>query len=645
MVALEWRPAPTWLMHRTASVTVDLTSRVLAWDVAYGTSFDPGSGRWSPQTATGSLVLDNRDGRVAVGGLLVAADLRVPQLVTLSLGPGGQTLWQGVVAPAAGRRLRGDDVVRWPLHGYYWALLRAQMAWRQTDNSAAGGAPREVCRRLLRDSLGSSQATLDVTSAGSVYATGLRLRDATISGAGGSAWSLLAHTIAAIPFEDHRGRLGTAAMQQIAADADTGFPADLRALDDSEILTESVPVVWDMDLVSRNYAAQSGEVLVTTPTGGVTRGVAGRYDFPDDTIGVEWTSAQPTAAAGWTVVDWQVYPAPDAQRADVVRAVLRRDSSSAQPSGVKFTGRRLTRSGPDTIAELRTVGTAQLGQTRVQTTAPWLDPAAVGASAHAAMLRFASQPKVRARLVYPLWAPSAGSQLPAHRDGRRGMLAPAQISRYPVSGSADTLDLITGLVHLSGSAGSVPVVTVEGWAASGGVVQPWTIPTPPDPVFVSSDVAGSAPAAGLSGWVLLYEVDFTGAFGYASPLFPSDLMDSAEEEGQAALTCGIGYPGSLWLDFPGGFFIRGARWSLHRSDGKVFPRGDIDEWWPGLVAGLTMTLPGLDPVTVPALADVTTQTLRGQIDGWGSQIGYWASGGVEPPGSGPNEIDDILTTD
>jgi len=523
-----WRPQPTWRLWRSPTAALDLTSRVLSWDVAYGCWWDAGSGLWTLQTATGSLVLDNRDGRIAVGGLLTVDDLRVPQLVTLSAGASGPTWWQGLASPAGSPSLRGDDTVTWPLHGYYWALVRGWLGWRQTDNGPVGSTPAEVCRRVLRDALGQRAAApaLNVVSKSSAYPPEIRLRDTTLASTGGDAWTRLAHVLAAIPVEDADGRLGVSAMSQMATGRDTSYPDALRPMDDSQIVSQSISAVYDVEVQAKSYTAQTAEVLVTTPTGGSTRSVSARYDFPDDTIGVTWTAAAPTAAAGWTLIDWSAYPAPDQTRADIVRAVIRRDVSSAQPSGVRFSGTRLARAGADTIAEVPAGVTARLGQARTLTLPPWTDPTEGDLTDQHALNAYRNQPKNHARLIYPLWAASASEQLPARRTARTGMLVPGSMSRYPIR-AGYALDLITGLVHLSGTSETVPMAAVDGWSYDGSgaagdwsdvltglpegataIPSPWTVPTQPDPVF---DPVPPAPTLSVSG--LTVTISWPGRLG------------------------------------------------------------------------------------------------------------------------------------
>lgn len=514
----EFTPTPTWTLRLAGDVSVDLTPWVLDWDVTYGTRWVPASGAWSLQTASGSLTLDAAGGGIVAGAadpLIPLSAVSTPQAVLLSLGPGGETLWQGVAVVRLPAGLTPAETVTWELRSRMWQVLRGPLLWRQRDNSATGSTPREVCRRVLRDAVGAtdSDPSLDLLSPASVWPTGLRLRDVTLAESGGSAWNRLAHTLGCIPFEDSQGRLGMAAVQGVGQGRQTGVPAGQMPLRGSELVTIGTPQLWQLDVVSRNFHfGAEAETLITTGEAGNTIGVSVSYPYPADTIGVEWSDPQPTANAGWSIVGFTATPAPDRSRADILRCVLRRDDDSAQPSGVKFIGWRLTVAGSDVVNTVDggLPDSIDPQRLRTQTTGPWIDhtDSAFSLDAHAKAIAFANELKVQGRLILPLWSRDETSRVIGHVDGRTGQLVPGSVSRYRADATA-TVDLITGLVGLAGAAEQVPSATVTGWTASGagtaaepvvtgidlpdlpdGVPTPWTVPGQAHPIPSGPQPAG-----------------------------------------------------------------------------------------------------------------------------------------------------------
>ena len=494
-----WRPPPTWTL-KLARGDVDLTPLTLEWDVAYGCSFDAAAGQWAVQTATGSLVLDNRSRAFEPGSpdaIITSGDVAVPQLVVLSLGAGGETLWQGAAVLKAAAHLRGDATVVWRLHGYYWQVLRSPLEWRQIDNTDAGSTPYTVTRRILRDAVDGAPA-LDITSRASVYPDVIRFQDLTLAETGGAAWNRLGQAMGCIPFEDSNGLLGMSAMHRMAEGQQRVVPDTMRALDDSTLQSVGTMSLWSIDVVTRDFAPAPLSVLVTTGAGASTRSEVIRYDYPDDVVGVEWAPPTPTAA-GWSIATWRALPAQDGSRADTVRCVIVRDNDQAQPSGVTYRGRVLSPTGGRTISLAHPpIAAAGLLRSRRQTTPPWVVHGAVGYLApFEAMLGFVNEQKVTATLRYPLWAPTEEDRLPTHLSGdRQGLLVPGSMSRYRIDADRQ-IDMITGLVHLQGSAVDEPSATITGVTYSAAseftglpldplpddLPRPWMIPPPGPPVY------------------------------------------------------------------------------------------------------------------------------------------------------------------
>ena len=490
-----WRPQPTWTLTRAGGRSpVDLSDRALDWDVMHGCDWSPADGRWSLQTAAGHVELDNRDGAFDPGGagsLIVAADTLTPLPITLQLGAGGATLWQGVADVHGSRRLRGDDTVTWELHGRWWQLVRRRWQWRQPGSVDVDAA--ELCRRILRDAAGAA-ASADLRSPASAWPSGVKLRDVTLDATGGVAWQQLAQTLAGLPIEDGRGLLGIAALD--AASRTTAYPPGQAALAESTVDTVGSPELWGIDVAQRTWTDGAAEQLAATAAQAGTRQHAARYDLDAATASVAWTRAVPTEPQGWTVVDWWAAPAPDGSRADILRAVLRQDSDSARPSGVQWWGQRRTAAAtrliavtpPPAVAAGRTVTPIQ--------TPPWIAPGSPTA-AHDRWVGWASEAKIRARLDYALWGDSAADVPQPNLGTRAGQLVPGSVSRYGVDGSGQPdgeLDLITCLVRYRGGPRRVPTATVHGWtdsAARGrtsrldlgsGWPAPFDIPAAPAPV-------------------------------------------------------------------------------------------------------------------------------------------------------------------
>ena len=514
-----WRPQPTWTLHRpTGTPDIDLTAWVQAWDVLYGTLYDADSGRWLIQTATGSLTLDNRSRRfdlTSSRSLVDDAMVRVPQPVSLRLGPSGETLWAGLAVMPAAIPLRPADTVDAELRGRYWQFLRNVIGWRQTDNGPLGRTPAEVARRLLRDSIGkrgSAPASNDV-SPSSAWPTAISLRDVAVDETGGNAWNRLAHALASIPYEDAYGRPGIAAMSQAASGRSIDFPT-VDALDHSTLSTVGTVQLWGIDAVAKQYTEGAAATLASQSGITGTRSVTLRYDYPADVIGVEWGSPQ-LAEPGWTIVDWSALPAPDRSRADILRAVVRRDAS-ARPGDqtISFPGKLLTLSASNLTSAVSLPSSALPNRllARQQQTPPWIDLAAPGAGLgdYGSMVGYMNEKKNTATLHYPLWARTETTRLPTHLTARTGILVPGSVSRYRVAGDSQ-IDMITGLVHLSGRAADVPYASVTGWTYSGAATAthpiltgipipdptvyplPYDIPQIPDPTPTpSSDPAGIA---------------------------------------------------------------------------------------------------------------------------------------------------------
>ena len=464
-----WRPTPTWTL-KLARGDVDLTPHLLEWDVAYGCSFDAGSGQWTIQTATGSLVLDNRLRAFDLGSpaaIITSADVAVPQLVVLSLGAGGETLWQGAVILSASARLRGDAAVRWQLRGHYFQVFRSLVEWRQVDNSDVGSTPHELIRRVLRDAVDGDEA-LDVTSPASVWPDNIQFQDVTLAETGGAAWNRLGQSMGSIPFEDSNGLPGMSAMHKMAEGQQRDIPDSMRALDDSALHSAATLSLWSLDVVTRDFVAAHQTTLVTTGAQNETHAEAVRFDLPDDVIGVEWVAPQPTAAAGWTILYWRAYPSQDRTRADTVRCVIRKDDDMpGNPSGVRYIGRLLTPLS-DTFVNIAhpPIDAAGLLRSRRQSTPPWVKRTANFLTAFYAMNRFVNEQKVTATLRYPLWAVAEADRLPTHISDRGGLLVPGSMSRYRIDADRQ-IDMITGLVHLEGSAVTEPTATISGVTYSG----------------------------------------------------------------------------------------------------------------------------------------------------------------------------------
>ena len=470
-----YRPDVSWTLIRGSGADLDLTPWVLAWEVTYGAAYDPGSGRWTVQSAVGRLRLDNADRRfdlTASAALITSQMVSIPQPVQVAIG--GVVAWRGLALIRAQLPLRAGSTVEWGLRGRYWQQLRRLMTWlpRLSSGVLPGLSVHETARQLLRDTLGEaiSSPSLDVTSSVSGWPTRIKLRDVAIDETGGQAWNRLAHAAASIPFEDRFGRLGMAALSQAAAGRITAYPAGLRPLDDGELTTEGTMALWGLDVAATDITAGVVETLVTTPQGGVTRKVTARYDLPADVKAVRWATPTPTAAAGWSIVDSESYPAPDRSRADIVSALLRKDVSSAQPSGVNFRGAKLTADGEDLIYPVDVVpySTARIGQQQRQQTPPWLDPSAGPPDLrdYAALLQFVNEQKVRFSLTYPLWAESQSQALPIQSPGRGGFFVPGVTTRFPVGDGVEVDGLIAS-VRFAGGRRVVPTATVDGWTYSG----------------------------------------------------------------------------------------------------------------------------------------------------------------------------------
>ena len=470
-----YRPDVTWTLIRGSGANLDLTPWVLAWEVTYGAAYDPGSGRWTVQSAIGRLRLDNADRRfdlTSQGAVITSQMVSIPQPVQVAIG--GVVAWRGLALIRAQLPLRAGSTVEWELRGRYWQQLRRLMTWlpRLSSGTLPGLSVHETARQLLRDTLGEaiSSPSLDVTSSVSGWPTRIKLRDVAIDETGGQAWNRLAHAAASIPFEDRFGRLGMAALSQAAAGRITAYPAGLRPLDDGELTTEGTMALWGLDVAATDITAGVVETLVTTPQGGVTRKVTARYDLPADVKAVRWATPTPTAAAGWSIVDSESYPAPDGSRADIVSALLRKDVASAQPSGVNFRGAKLTADGTDLIYPVDVVpySTARLGQQQRQQTPPWLDPSAGPPDLrdYAALLQFVNEQKVRFSLTYPLWAESQSQALPIQSPGRGGFFVPGVTTRFPVGDGVEVDGLIAS-VRFAGGRRQVPTATVDGWTYSG----------------------------------------------------------------------------------------------------------------------------------------------------------------------------------
>lgn len=470
-----YRPDVTWTLIRGSGADLDLTPWVLAWEVTYGAAYDPGSGRWTVQSAIGRLRLDNADRRfdlTSAGAVITSQMVSIPQPVQVAVG--GVVAWRGLALIRAQLPLRAGSTVEWGLRGRYWQQLRRLMTWlpRLSSGTLPGLSVHETARQLLRDTLGEaiSSPSLDVTSSVSGWPTRIKLRDVAIDETGGQAWNRLAHAAASIPFEDRFGRLGMAALSQAAAGRITAYPAGLRPLDDGELTTEGTMALWGLDVAATDITAGVVETLVTTPQGGVTRKVTARYDLPADVKAVRWAQPQPTAAAGWSIVDSESYPAPDGSRADIVSALLRKDVASAQPSGVNFRGAKLTADGEDLIYPVDVVpySTARIGQQQRQQTPPWLDPSAGPPDLrdYAALLQFINEQKVRFSLTYPLWAESQAQALPIQSPGRGGFFVPGVTTRFPVGDGVEVDGLIAS-VRFAGGRRVVPTATVDGWTYSG----------------------------------------------------------------------------------------------------------------------------------------------------------------------------------
>ena len=465
-----WRPTPTWTL-KLARGDVDLTPHLLEWDVAYGCSFDAGSGQWTIQTATGSLVLDNRLRAFDLGSpaaIITSADVAVPQLVVLSLGAGGETLWQGAVILSASARLRGDAAVRWQLRGHYFQVFRSLVEWRQVDNSDVGSTPHELIRRVLRDAVDGDEA-LDVTSPASVWPDNIQFQDVTLAETGGAAWNRLGQSMGSIPFEDSNGLPGMSAMHKMAEGQQRDIPDSMRALDDSALHSAATLSLWSLDVVTRDFVAAHGDdarhdrgAERNTRRGDQIRFARRRARCR---MG---RSAADSGRGGGRSSYWRAYPSQDRTRADTVRCVIRKDDDMpGNPSGVRYIGRLLTPLS-DTFVNIAhpPIAAAGLLQSRRQSTPPWVKRTPNFLTAFYAMNRFVNEQKVTATLRYPLWAVAEADRLPTHISDRGGLLVPGSMSRYRIDADRQ-IDMITGLVHLEGSAVTEPTATISGVTYSG----------------------------------------------------------------------------------------------------------------------------------------------------------------------------------
>ena len=504
-----YRPGTTWTLHVSATATVDLSPRVLEWDVAFGSLYDSESGRWSLQTARGILVLDNADGRLHTGAddaLITAAQTALPLPVTCKVGD--ETLWQGLAVVRGSVPVSGDDVVTWQLRGRLWQAIRSLVGWRQTSDDDSLTTPAAIGRGILT-AAGPGGSHVSPASA---WPTGLRLRDVTINETLGQAWNRLAHACGGIPFEDRTGKLGVSALQGITEDRQTLWPVGAIALrDGSHIESEGAASVWSLDVQQKNMVLGAAKTLGTTTPQGITRMDSFRYDYPSGVAGVEWSEPQPTEAQGWTVVWWEARPAPDSEPADVLRVLLRKDVSAARPSGAKFIGKEWTADADQPVivtSVAQEIGGTFPEQARVQTTPPWMNPAGTGWSydAYTKYVAWLNEPKAQATLRYPLWQPSQRFRLQTNTTDRQGLLVPGSVARYSGLPALGDIDMITGLVALAGrnDAGHAhpPVAEITGWTASGdgietGIPLPDTYPPPfdiPDPPV--TDHSPETPPAG-----------------------------------------------------------------------------------------------------------------------------------------------------
>ena len=413
-----------------------------------------------------------------------------------------------------------------------------------------------MTRRILRDAVDGAPA-LDITSRASVYPDVIRFQDLTLAETGGAAWNRLGQAMGCIPFEDSNGLLGMSAMHRMAEGQQRTIPDSMRALDDSTLHSVGTVSLWALDVVTRDFAPAALAVLVTTGAVPSTRSEVIRYDYPDDVVGVEWAPPTPTAA-GWSIAAWRALPAQDGSRADTVRCVIVRDNDMAQPSGVAYRGRVLSPMGGRTISLVHPpIDAAGLLRSRRQTTPPWVVHGAVGYLApFEAMLGFVNEQKVAATLRYPLWAPTEEDRLPTHISGdRQGLLVPGSMSRYRIDADRQ-IDMITGLVHLQGSAVDEPTATITGVTYSAAseftglplgplpddLPRPWMIPRPVPPVYGPTPLPPLPPPtltlAGpdgmdvLVGWPLEYSpVDIarapTGERGAEVVVIASDVIGNS----------------------------------------------------------------------------------------------------------------------
>ena len=490
-MAYNYRPPVTVRLYTTSEADdpgVDITADVLAWNVTFGTDYDPSTGRFRLITARGSITVDNASARYdprSASATISATVAAIPRPIEIRLGT--ETLWAGLAVVTGSALLTPARSVTWQLRGRWWQPLRTPYSWTQpapvdTTFAQYSQAPDTVANAMLRD-LRVDWPLTRVKLSPATNVTGIEqyLRYVEADGTLARIWNDVAWASGCIPFEDRSGLLGLSAPALMSADRLEAAPAGQRARAESVLETVPTEANWQLVIGERDMmrgttpkTAQS-ERFQTSDTS--KRFFFSQIILPDAGVwGYEWGKTTFDAAA--TILNETIRPLSQARRDWQPGAyywAAHFTLGTTQPTRASIAGTPLTLNAGD-VRRVTVAGAQEVLTLRDQEPPPWAvwDTATVGgrtftpsAANYEAMAQVLNEPKAMARLVYDLWAPSLLDSLIGNLAGNEGQLVPGRYARYRVDADT-TIDMIATTVTLRGAAGEIPKAEIAGITYSGG---------------------------------------------------------------------------------------------------------------------------------------------------------------------------------